>query len=129
MELGDGVVARHAVEGTIRCAAIESSSLTAELVTEKLQVTSIPTLQLYKGTTKLWQSPLPTKQHSSSDGDPALNYPANKVTRNNAKTTDLKLEIKRLLAMTEAELNAYVANFEDDGVLEDAMEDAFFDNM
>ena len=126
--MGDGVVARQLVEGSIRCAAIEYSSLTAQLMTEQLQVTRIPTLQLYKGTTKLWQSPKPTSGNQSHD-DAALGYPANKITRNNVKAGDLKREVKRLLAMSKDELNAYVTDFEDDGILEEAMEDAFFDNM
>ena len=123
--MGDGVVARQAVEGSIRCAAIEYGSLTAQLMTEQLQVTRIPTLQLYKGTTKLWQSPKLQEKNSHE----ALGYPANKITRNNVKAGDLKREVKRLLAMSEDELNAYVAGFDDDGILEDAMEDAFFDNV
>ena len=113
-ELGDGVVARRAVTGSIRCAAIEYSSLTAKLITEQLQVQGVPTLQLYKGTTKVWQS------KSTNDGHP------NKT--NKIKAGDLKREVQRLLAMSGDELDSYVANLEDDGILEEPMEDSYFDN-
>jgi len=113
-ELGDGVIARRAVKGKIRCASIEYSSVTARLITEHLQIQGVPSLQLYKGTTKLWQS------KSNNDGHPNKN--------NKIKTSDLKREVKRLLAMPDDECKAYLRDFQDDGILEEAMEESFFDN-
>lgn len=114
-KMGDGVIDRRAVEGEVRFAAIEYGSLTAKLITEQLQVQGVPTLQLYKGTTKLWES------KSSNEGHP------NK-TNTKVKTSHLKQEVIRLLDMTADELEDYVEDFEDDGILGETYEDSFFDN-
>jgi hypothetical protein len=105
VDYGDYVQDGKALEGNIRCAHIEFAvGVTSHFIHEQLQVKSLPTLQLYKGTQKLWQ---------------ASGHQAIKV---------MEAEVKRLLSMSPQDLQEYVDDLEDDGVLEEAMEESFFDN-
>lgn len=104
---GDGVdrVARKAVTGEMRCAEVEFGSVTSRFIHDQLQIEALPTLQLYKGTTKLWQG------------------------RGSDSIRHLEKEVKRLLALSQSDLEEYVDHeVVDDGILEEAMEDSFFDN-
>ena len=64
----------------------------------------LPTLQLYKGTKKLWQA----------SGVKSIK--------------DLTAELTHLLSLSSTDLQEYANDFEDDGILEDAIEESFFDN-
>lgn len=103
MELGDAIVDRQMVEGPIRFATIEYGSETARLVTETLKIPAVPTLQVYKGTHKIWE------EHG-------------------AKTTKgLKSTLTLLRSMTPDELEAYAEEV-DDHILTQAVEESFFDS-
>ena len=107
MERGDGVdrVARKSITGDIRCAEIEFGPGTSRFIHEQLQIKGLPHLQLYKGTTKLWEG----SGGKSPQG--------------------LDKEVERLLAMSSSDLETYIAEeVEDDGILAEAVEDSFFDN-
>jgi len=107
VQRGDGVdrVARKAITGEMRIAEVQFGSVTSRFIHEQLQIEAIPTLQLYKGTTKLWQG------------------------RGGESIKHLEKEVKQLLALSQSELEDYVDHeVEDDGILEEAIEDSFFDN-
>lgn len=107
MEHGDWVdpVARKAVTGEMRCAEVEFGSVTSRFIHDQLQIEALPTLQLYKGTTKLWQG----------KGGDSIKH--------------LKKEVKRLLSLSQSGLEEYVNHeVKNDGILEEAIEDSFFDN-
>jgi len=100
-DYGDTILDRQLVQGSVRFAAIEFGSETCRLITETLQVPGVPTFQLYSGIYKLWQ------QHG-------------------AKTTrELQMELERL--STSAEDIRERAQSVDDGILENAIEERFFD--
>ena len=104
MEWGDGIMNRQKVRGKIRCAEVEYGSDTWEFVTEKLQVRAVPTLQLYSGLHKLWE------------------------LSGKTSTRALKEELLKLQSLDEGQLQAHAVSV-DDGVLEEVIEESFFDNF
>ena len=78
--------------------------VTSYFIHEQLQVKALPTLQLYKGTKKLWQA----------SGVQSIK--------------ELSKKVDRLLALSADEFQTFVDEAEDDGVLEEAIEESFFDN-
>jgi hypothetical protein len=52
---GDTVTDRHKVLGSIRFAQVEYNPRSAAFITQTLQVPGVPTFQLYSGTNKLWE--------------------------------------------------------------------------
>lgn len=102
---GDFVRNGKSEQGEIRCADIEFSvGLTSHFIHEQLQVKALPSLQLYKGTKKLWQ---------------ASGLKSSKL---------MAAEVKQLLSLPPTVLAEYATAVDDDGILEEAMEDSFFDN-
>jgi len=55
IELGDGIVDRQKVRGSIRFAQVEYSDETRLFLTEQLQIRQVPTLQLYHQQRKLYE--------------------------------------------------------------------------
>lgn len=104
-ELGDGVLHRQQVEGKIRCARVEYGSKTYKFITEQLRVQAVPTLQLYNGLNKLWEV-------------------SGKTT---TSTKSLRNALDKYWGMDEDELRVH-AEESDDGILQEAIEDTFFDN-
>jgi hypothetical protein len=101
--MGDGIVDRQKVDGTIRCARVEYSPQTSRFLTETLGVRQVPSLHLYVGTAKVWS--------------------------NHGKTNcnELRTEIVKLESMSAAELLAHTEAV-DDGILQEAIEDSFYDS-
>ena len=103
-DYGDGIVSRRKVEGKIRCAKIEYNQQTKSLITDTLQIAKVPTLQLYSGLNKVWE---------------------NSGTTN---TKELRSMLHDLDLMSSDELQDYAEDV-DDGILQDALEDTFFDDL
>lgn len=103
MELGDSIVDRKRVDGSIRFAAIEYGSETARLVTETLRIPGVPTLQVYKGTHKVWE------EHGAKS------------------TKGLKTALTNLQSMSVEQLEAH-AEAVDDHILINAIDESFFDS-
>jgi hypothetical protein len=101
-ELGDGVVNRQKVQGSIRCAQVEYSSETVDFITKQLQVQSVPTMQLYQGTNKIWQ------------------------VSGKSDTQGLKKQLAGLEDMSTQELRIHAESL-DDGILEEAIQDTMYD--
>lgn len=100
---GDVVSNGNFVQGRIRCAEVEFKSVEASRwVTEELRVKAIPTLQLYSGTSKMWEG----------------------IGAKNTKM--LQDELRRLEHMPLDDLRAH-GELVDDGILEQALEDSFYD--
>lgn len=94
-------MARQKVSGPVRFAQIAYAPVTSGFI-EALKIPGFPTLQLYKGAHKVWEG-------------------AGQVN-----TKQLKREIAFLSALAPAEL-AELAEDRDDGILELAIEDSFYD--
>ncbi|CAB9523239.1 expressed unknown protein [Seminavis robusta] len=103
-DYGDGVVARRAVDGPIRCAEMEYSDVTAHVM-DALQIEAVPTLQLYRGTKRIWES-------------------------GTSRVQELTKQVELLLQLQPHELDEFVerCSLDDAGILEQAYEDSFFDN-
>lgn len=94
---------RSVVQGRIRCAEVEFKSVeTSRWVTEELRIKAIPTLQLYSGTFKVWQG----------------------LGAKNTKL--LEEELHRLEHLSSDDVRAHGESV-DDGILQQAMEDNFYD--
>lgn len=101
-EFGDGVASRKMVEGPLRFAEVAFSPETNHFIQDQLKVKAVPTLQLYHGLHKLWQRSGTMGTHDLRD-------------------TVLQLESKsteQLLIFGEEE---------DDGILQDAIEDTMYE--
>jgi len=101
LEMADGIVNRQLVKGRIRCAQVEVSSETKSFITEQLQVIGVPTLQLYRGTYKIWEG------------------------SGKSNTKELREILSNLEKMRPEKLQAH-AEAEDDGILLAAIEDSMF---
>lgn len=102
-EWGDGILNKKIVHGRIRCAEVEfKTKETSRWITDELCIKAIPTLQLYSGTNKVWQ------------GLGAKN------------TKALQDELRRLEHLSSDDLRAH-GELEDDGILQQALEDSFYD--
>lgn len=99
--MGDIIVDRHKVDGQVRFAQVEYIPQTKELIEGDLQVDSIPTLQVYVG--------------------------QNKVLDISGMTNTKKVEqfLHELLNDNNIDLVSYAEEI-DDGVLKNAIEDAFY---
>jgi hypothetical protein len=102
VELGDGIASRQKVEGPLRFAEISYSPETNHFIQDQLQVAAVPTLQLYHGLNKVWQ------RSGSKD------------------TRDLRAQVFSLEQKSPEDLVAY-AEQEDDGILQHAIDDSFYD--
>ena len=89
-----------------------------------MQIQAVPTLQLYKGMHKVWES---SKAGEKCDHDhpPTLVGGGKGVIKN---TMPLKREIKSWLALSSQEQAARLEDCQEDGILEEAIEDSFFDD-
>lgn len=100
---GDGVSNESSTLGRIQCAEVEfKSAESSQWVTEDLQVKAIPTLQLYCGTSKIWEG----------------------IGAKNTKL--LQDELRRLKNMSPDDLRAH-GELMDDGILQQALENNFYD--
>jgi hypothetical protein len=103
LELGDGIASRKKVEGPLRFAEIAYSPETNHFIQDQLQVDAVPTLQLYHGLNKVWQ-------------------------RSGTKDTrDLREQLFCLEQKSPEDLVAY-AEQEDDGILQHAIDDSFYNH-
>lgn len=103
MELGDGIASRQKVNGPVRFAEIAYSPETNHFIQDQLQVEAVPTLQLYHGLNKLWQ-------------------------RSGTKDTkDLREQVYSLEQKSREDLVQY-AELKDDGILQHAIDDSFYDS-
>ena len=104
MERGDTIVNRQKVTGSIRFAEVQYSDETRLFLTEKLQVRQVPTLQVYThGKYKVFEQSGMTN------------------------TKDLIQTLDSLAEKSADELLEFAESV-DDGVLEMAIEDSFFDS-
>lgn len=102
-EWGDGILNGNVVQGRIRFAEVEfKNTETSRWITEELRIKAIPTLQLYSGTFKVWQG----------------------LGAKNTKL--LQDELRRLEHLSSDDLRAHGESM-DDGILQQAMEDSFYD--
>ncbi|KAL3933521.1 MAG: hypothetical protein SGBAC_010359 [Bacillariaceae sp.] len=102
-ELGDGFVSSKKVQGQLRFAEVAYSPKTNRFIEDELQVEAMPTLQVYHGFHKLWE-------------------------RSGTKyARDLRNTVLRLESKTEEELLT-LGETQDDGILQDAMEDTMYDS-
>ena len=53
MEMGDRIVDQQLIDGDIRFAQIEYNPESQAFITEELQISGVPTTQMYVGTNKL----------------------------------------------------------------------------
>lgn len=116
-DIGDGILQRKKVEGKVRFAEVEfsfragkemsvSETITTDFVTNTLQVKSIPTLHLYYGHHKVWE------------------------TSGKTTTKELKQaidEIERLTSSNTGYSLDTLAIDRDDGILKQAIEDSFYE--
>lgn len=116
-KIGDGILQRKKVEGKVRFAEIEfsfragkemsvSESITTDFVTNTLQVKTIPTLHLYYGHHKVWE------------------------TSGKTTTKELKQaidEIERLTSSNTGYSLDSLAIDRDDGILKQAIEESFYE--
>ena len=100
-ERGDAIHDRQKVPGDIRFAQVEYNPRSASFITDTLKIPGVPTLQLYHGTRKLWEELGPKSIHGLRDALEAIQ--------------GLSPE-----ELTEQSLER------DDGILQAAMEDLFF---
>lgn len=107
-EIGDGVENRQKVQGHVRFGQVAYSKETACFLTETLRIRSVPTMQVYAGLNKLWEE-------------------AGKVD-----TRSLEHELSRLENeyddLTGSDFTEYAESV-DDGLLQEAIEDASFDHL
>lgn len=124
IDYGDVVVDRHAQDGQVRFATVEYTDVTARFIQEQLQIQAVPTLQLYKGKVKVWES---SKAGEKCDDDhpPTVVGGGKGVIKN---TMPLKREIQSWLELSSQEQAARLEQVHDDGILEEAIEDSFFDD-
>jgi thiol-disulfide isomerase/thioredoxin len=102
IELGDGIVDRQKVEGSIRFAQVEYSDETSLFLTEQLQIRQVPTLQLYRSKQKLYEEAGMTNTKGLQTAMQAL-----------------PTDAYELLAHAEEV---------DDGILEAAIDEAFYES-
>ena len=102
-DLGDGIVAKQKLLGTVRFAQVEYSTKTNHLISDQLRIEGVPTLQLYHGLNKVWQG-----------------SGAGRIEK------DLRVQVDSMLKMDSDELIAQ-AQAADDGILQAAIEESFYD--
>jgi thiol-disulfide isomerase/thioredoxin len=107
-EYGDVIQDRHKIVGSIRFAQVEYTPRSAPFITKTLQVQGVPTLQLYQGTRKLWEA---VGTGGGGTGAKSIN--------------GLQLQLDAIKGMAYREREE-LAITNDDGILQAAMEEAFF---
>ena len=100
-ERGDTVHDRHKIRGDLRFAQVEYNPRSASFITDTLKIPGVPTLQLYHGTHKLWEELGPKSIHGLQDA------------------------LDSIKGLSPEEL-CERSHQRDDGILQAAMEDLFF---
>jgi len=100
-EWGDSIQDRHRILGDIRFAQVEYNPQSASFITQTLKIPGVPTLQVYVGMKKLWEE------------------------RGSKSIRGLKDTIHSIHGLRIDELQSRAEEM-DDGVLQEATEDSFF---
>lgn len=102
-DYGDAILNRVKVPGIARFAQVEYSPKLERFITEVLQIKGVPTIQIYHGTNKVWDSTGVTG------------------------TKDILEQIENWQKLTPDERIEYSERM-DDGVLKSAIDNCFFDD-
>ncbi|MGK3750838.1 MAG: hypothetical protein ACI8RD_003138 [Bacillariaceae sp.] len=101
MEMGDRIVDQQLIDGDIRFAQIEYNPESQAFITEELQISGVPTTQMYVGT--------------------------NKLLEGGSTIKNVRTELTQIEGLSHEEL-LQRAEDADDGVLTGLIEESFYDS-
>lgn len=101
MEMGDRIVDQQLIDGDIRFAQIEYNPESQAFITEELQISGVPTMQMYVGT--------------------------NKLLEGGSTIKNIRTELTQIEGLSHEEL-LQRAEDADDGVLTGLIEESFYDS-